>query len=102
MAWAACKPQLGRWRSRKCCGKARFGFFDHTGCNGQDRTTVIQTNAATQELLFDRGLCKTEERIAPWKRLRKQLGKLSVESLKPVLSIESIREKAIILRLGQG
>jgi hypothetical protein len=28
---------------------------------GKDRTTLIQTNAATQELLFDRRLGKTEE-----------------------------------------
>jgi len=62
--------------------------------------TLIQTNAATQELLFDRGLGKTEERIAPWKHLRQQLGKLPVEILKPVFRRGSIREKAIILRLG--
>jgi hypothetical protein len=39
------------------------------GGDGKDRTTLIQTHAATQELLFDPGLCKTEERTAR-KRLR--------------------------------
>jgi hypothetical protein len=63
---------------------------------------LLQTNAATQELRFERGLGKTEERLAPWQRFRKPLGKLPVEILKPILSIESIREKAIILSLSEG
>ena len=72
------------------------------GGDGKDRTALIQTNAATQELLFDRGLCIAEERIAPWKRLRKQCGTLLVEFLKPVFGIGAIREKTGILGLGQG
>jgi hypothetical protein len=59
-------------------GTPRHVRHDKGGCDGKDRTALIQTNAATQELLFDRGLCKTEERIAPWKRLRKQFGTLLV------------------------
>jgi hypothetical protein len=42
---------------------------------------LLQTNAATQELLFDRGLCITEKRIASWKGVGKQFGKLLVEFL---------------------
>src|SRR2546426_6576861 len=30
MAWAVCKPKLGRWQSAKPYGKAKFEFFDHT------------------------------------------------------------------------
>jgi len=93
-------PQEQRWGD--VLGPPRHGRHDKGGCDGKDRTTVIQTKAATQELLCDRGLGKTEERIAPWKRLRKQLGKLPVEILKPVFRIGSIREEAILLRLGQG
>jgi hypothetical protein len=84
-------------------GTPRHGRHDKGGCKGKDRTPVIQTHAATQELLLcDRGLCKTEERLAPWQRLRKQRGKLPVEILKPVFGRGSIREKTIIRRLGQG
>src|SRR5256886_9093385 len=72
------------------------------GCDRKDRTALIQTNAATQELLFDRGFCIAEERIAAWKRFRKQFGTLLVELLKPVFGIGTIREKTVILGLGQG
>src|SRR5262249_36852109 len=83
-------------------GPPRHGRHDKGGGDGKDRTTLLQTYAATQEWLFERGLCKTEERIAPWKRFRNQLGQLPVEILKPVFRRESIREKAIIRRLSQG
>ena len=83
-------------------GPPRHVRHDEGGCDGKDRTAVIQTNAAAQELLFDRGLCKAEKRIAPWKRVRKQCGKLLVEFLKPVFGIGSIREKTVIFGLGQG
>jgi len=83
-------------------GPPRHIRHDKGGGDRKYCTAVLQTNAATQELLCDRGLGKTEERIAPWKRLRKQLGKLPVEILKPVFRIGSIREEAILLRLGQG
>jgi hypothetical protein len=63
---------------------------------------LLQTNAATQELLFDRGLRIAEEGLAPWKCVRKQLGTLLVELLKPVFGIGSIREKPVIFGLGQG
>jgi hypothetical protein len=42
---------------------------------------VSQTHAATQALLFDRGLCITAKRIAPWEGVGKQFGKLLVELL---------------------
>jgi hypothetical protein len=54
---------------------------DKGGCDGKDHTALLQANAATQELLFDRGLGKTEKRIALWKSVRKQFGKLLVELL---------------------
>ena len=75
---------------------------DKGGGDCKDRTALIQTNAATQKLLFDRGLCIAEKRIAPWKRVRKQFRKLLVEFLKPVFGIGSIREKTVIFGLGQG
>ena len=75
---------------------------DKGGGDGKDRTAVIQTDTATQKLLFDRGLCKAEKRIAPWKRVRKQFGKFLVEFLKPVFSIGSIREKTVVFGLSQG
>src|SRR2546428_12937660 len=55
-------------------GPPRHVRHDEGGCDGKDRTALLETNAATQELLFDRGLCITAKRIAPWKGVGKQFG----------------------------
>ncbi len=88
-------PQAHRWVD--VLGTPRHGRHAKGGGDGKDHPTLVQTNAATQEWLCERGLGTTEERIAPWKRLRQQLGTLPVEILKPVLRRGAIREQAIIL-----
>jgi hypothetical protein len=80
----------------------RHRRHDKGGGDRKDRTALIQTNTATQKLLFDRGLCKAETRLAPGKRVRKQCGTFLVEFLKPVFGRGSIREKTVICGLSQG
>src|SRR5262249_52002870 len=83
-------------------GTPRHGRHDKGGGDRKDRTALLQTNAATQEWLFHGGLCVAEEGIARWKRVRQQFGPLLIQFLKPVFGIGSIREKTVILGLGQG
>ena len=76
-------------------GPPRHVRHDEGGYDGKDRTALLQTNAATQELLFDRGLCITAKRIAPWKGVGKQFGKLLVELLSPSFGIgSSVRKRS--------
>jgi hypothetical protein len=76
-------------------GTPRPGRHDQGGCDGKDRTTVIQTQAATQERRCARGLCTTAERLAPWQRLRQQLGTLPVRaSSRSCASKRSVRKRS--------
>ena len=70
------------------------------GCHGEHLAALFQTNASIVQVLFDRGLRKAEEGIAPSKGLRKQFGMLLVEFLKPVLGIGAILGKPIIFELS--
>jgi hypothetical protein len=69
------------------------------GCHGEHLATLIQTKLTTAQILFDRGLGKAVEGIAPSKGLRKPFGMILVEFLKSALGIGAILDKPIIFEL---
>jgi hypothetical protein len=63
---------------------------------------LLQRNPATAQLLFDRGLGKAEDGIAPSKGLRKPFGIILVAFLQPALGIGAIRDQPILFELTRG
>jgi len=74
---------------------------DKGWCDRQDRLTVIETNASTAALLFDRGLGKPVKGVAPWKGVGKHFGKLLVEFIESSFGVDAIAEQVVILGFGQ-
>jgi hypothetical protein len=69
------------------------------GRHGEHFAARIQTKSATAPVLFDRGLGKAEESIAPSKGRWKPFGIILIEFLKSALGIGAIRNKPVILGL---
>jgi hypothetical protein len=83
-------------------GPPRHGRPDAGGGDGKDRTALLQTPAATQAWLCERGRWSTAKRSAPWKGVGKQGGTLLVALLSPRCGRGSIREQTVICGRGQG